>query len=99
MISGWIRYFGHLVTNLDRLKVTAYLNIVADHVNPVNLLLMAALGRIRCPKAQTVLKWLLQHGREFTVLKWSPQSPDHDSTGHGTIDGKSVEFIPVFKLC
>ncbi len=29
-----------------------------------------------CHKAQIISDWFLEHGNEFTLLKWPPQSPD-----------------------
>ncbi len=35
-----------------------------------------------CHKAQIISDWFLEHDNEFTLLKWSPQSPDLNPIEH-----------------
>ncbi len=35
-----------------------------------------------CHKAQIISDWFLEHDNEFTLLKWTPQSPDLNPTEH-----------------
>ncbi len=35
-----------------------------------------------CHKPQLISEWFLEHDNEFTLLKWSPQSPDLNPIEH-----------------
>ncbi len=35
-----------------------------------------------CHKAQIISDWFLEHDNELTLLKWPPQSPDHNPIEH-----------------
>ncbi len=67
------------------LNAAAYLSIVADHVHPfMTIVYPSSDGCFQqdnapCHKAQIILNWFLEHDNEFTLLKWSPQSPDLNS--------------------
>ncbi len=65
------------------LNATAYLSIVADHVQPfMTTVYQSSDGYFQqdnapCLKAQIISDWFLEHDNEFTLLKWPPQSPDN----------------------
>ncbi len=68
-------------------NATAYLSIVADHVHPFmttvyHLLMYFQQDNAPCHKAQIISDWFLEHDNEFTLLKWSPQSPDLNPIEH-----------------
>lgn len=50
--------------------ITAYLSILADHVHPFYLLMV------------TSKITFFEHANEFTVLKSTPKSPNHNPTKH-----------------
>jgi len=66
----------------------AYLRIVFDHAHPF----MATMypfsdGYFQqdngpCHKARIISNWFPEHDNEFTVLKWSPQTPDLNPIEH-----------------
>jgi len=64
------------------LNVTAYLSIVFEPVHPfMATMYPSSDGYIQqdnapCHKARIISNWFPEHDNEFTVLKWSPQSPD-----------------------
>ncbi len=78
----------HLVSIENRLNATAYLSIVADHVQPFMTTVFPSSDgyfwqdNAPCHKAQIISDWLLEHDSEFTLLKWSPQSPDLNPMEH-----------------
>ncbi len=37
---------------------------------------------VPCHKAQIISDWFIEHDNEFTLLKWSPQSPDLNPIEH-----------------
>ncbi len=71
-----------------RLNTTAYLSIIADHVHPFMTTVYPSSGgyfqQDNAPshKAQITSDWFLEHEDEFTLLKWSPQSPDLNPIEH-----------------
>ncbi len=88
-IFSW-HTLGPLVPIEHRLKLntTAYLSIVADHVHPfMTTVYPSSDGYFQqdnapCHKAQIISDWFLEHDNEFTLLKWSPQSPDLNPIEH-----------------
>ncbi len=42
----------------------------------LHLLMYFQQDNASCHKAQIISDWFLEHDNEFTLLKWSPQSPD-----------------------
>ncbi len=86
-IFSW-HTLGPLVPIVHRLNATAYQSIVADHVYPfMTTVYPSSDGYFQqdnapCHKAQIISDWLLEHDNEFTLLKWSPQSPDLNPIEH-----------------
>ncbi len=88
----WGIFFGTLWAPLvpieHRLNSTAYMSIVADHVHPfMTTVHPSSDGYFQqdnapCHKAQIISDWFLEHDNEFTLLKWSPQSPDLNLIEH-----------------
>lgn len=79
---------GHLIRMDKRLRITAYVSIVADQVLPV--LLMAHLNgggyfqpaNAPCHGVRIVQEWVQEHEEVFTWLKWHPESPDLNPIEH-----------------
>ncbi len=77
-----------LVPIEHRLKATAYLSIVSDHVHlfmtTVYHLLMSTSSRImhHVTKIKSSQTGFLNMTNEFTLLKWPPQSPDLNPIEH-----------------
>ncbi len=73
---------GPLVPIEHHVYATAYLSIVSDHVHPFMTTVYPSRDgyfqqdNAPCHKAQIISDWFLEHDKEFTLLKWSPQSPD-----------------------
>ncbi len=89
MVGGIFSWhtLGTLVPIKHCLNVTAYLSIVADHVHPFmttvyHLLMYFQQDNAPCHKAQIISDWFLEHDNEFTLLKYSPQSPDLNPIEH-----------------
>ncbi len=86
-IFSW-RTLGPLVPIEHGLNTTAYPSIVADHVHPfMTTVFRSSDGYIQqdnapCHKAQIISDWFLECDNEFTLLKWSPQSPDLNPIEH-----------------
>ncbi len=86
-IFSW-HTLGPLVPIEHRLNSTAYLSIVADHVHPFMTTVYPSsddyFQQDNAPrhKAQIISDWFLEHDNEFTLLKWSPQSPDLNPIEH-----------------
>ncbi len=86
-IFSW-HTLGPLVPIEHRLKATAFLSIVADHVHPfLTTVHPSSDGYFQqdnapCHKAQIILDWFLEHDNEFTLLKCPPQSPDLNPIKH-----------------
>ncbi len=79
---------GPLVPIEHRLNITVYLSIVADHVHHFMTTVYSSSDEYfqqdnaPCHKAQIISDWFLEHDNEFTLLKWTPQSPDLNPTEH-----------------
>ncbi len=88
-VMVWGIYSWHTLRPLvpieHHLYATAYLSIVSDHVHPfMTTVYPYSDGYFQqdnapCHKAQIISDWFLEHDNEFTLLKWSPQSPDLNS--------------------
>ncbi len=88
-VMVWGIYSWHTLRPLvpieHHLYATAYLSIVSDHVHPfMTTVYPSSDGYFQqdnapCHKAQIISDWFLEHDNEFTLLKWSPQSPDLNS--------------------
>ncbi len=83
MVGGILSWhtLGNLVPIDHRLNTTVYLSIVADHVHPFmttvyHLLMYFQQDNAPCHKDQIISDWFLEHDNEFTLLKWTPQSPE-----------------------
>ncbi len=79
---------GSLVPIEHYLNATAYLSIVADHVQPfMTTVYPSSDGYFQqdnapCHKAQIISDLFLEHDNEFTLLKWPPESPDLNPIEH-----------------
>ncbi len=85
-IFSW-HTLGPLVPIEHCLNATVYLSIVADHVHPFmttvyHLLMYFQQDNAPRHKDQIISDWFLEHDNEFTLLKWSPQSPDLNPIEH-----------------
>ncbi len=88
----WGIFFWHILGPVvpieHRLITTAYLSIVADHVNPFMTTVYPSSDdyfqqdNAPCHKAQIISDWFLEHDNEFTLLKCPPQSPDLNPIEH-----------------
>lgn len=82
------RTSGFLVPIKDYLNAAAYLGIVADHVSNFMTTLYPLSGgpfqgdTVPCHNTKIVADWFIEHGDEFFVLKWPPQSSDLDPIEH-----------------
>ncbi len=92
-LSQWfngifLALFGPLVPIEHCLNATAYLSIVADHVDPFMTTVYPSSNgyfqqhNAQYHKAQIISDWFLEHENEFTLLKWPPQSPDLNPKKH-----------------
>ncbi len=78
-IFSW-HTLGPLVPIEHHLNATAYLSIVADHVQPfMTTVYPSSDGYFQqdnapCHKAQIISDWFLEHDNEITLFKWPPQS-------------------------
>ncbi len=88
-----------------RLNATAYLSIVADHVHPFMTTVHPSSddysSRImQCHKAQIISDWFLERDNEFTLLKWSPQSPDLNPIEHfWDVNGRFASWMCSRQIC
>ncbi len=78
---------GPLVPIEHHLNTTVYLSIVAEHVHlfmttVYHLLMYFQQDNAPCHKDQIISDWFLEHDNEFTLLKWTPQSPDLNPIEH-----------------
>ncbi len=64
------------------------MSIVADHVHPFMTTVHPSSkdyfqqDNAPCHKAQIISDWFREHDKEFTLLKWPPQSPDFNPIEH-----------------
>ncbi len=86
-IFSW-HTLGPLVPIEHHLNTTAYPSIVADHVHPFMTTVYPSFDgyfqqdNAPCHKAQIISDWFLKHDKEFTLLKWPPQSQDLSPIEH-----------------
>ena len=79
---------GPLIRVHGRQNKTSYLNIVADQVHPVMLMIYPngngyfQQDNATCHTADIVKDWFAEHDRDFTLLPWPPQSPDLNPIEH-----------------
>lgn len=69
-------------------NATAYVGIVADHVLPLMVTVYPSSDSYfqqddaPCHKAYVTSNWFVEQDNDFTVLHWSPQSPDLNLVEH-----------------
>ncbi len=86
-IFSW-HTLGPLVQIEHHLNATAYLSIVANHVHPFMTTVYpysdGYFQKVNAPshRAQIISDVSLEHGNEFTLLKWHPQSPNLNPIEH-----------------
>ncbi len=105
-IFSW-HTLGSLVPIEHRLNTTAFLSIVADHVHPFMTTVYPSpdgyfqQDNAPCHKAQIISKWFLEHGNEFTLLKWPPKSPDLNPIDHFVMwwNGRFTSWMCSRQIC
>ncbi|KAJ8417767.1 hypothetical protein AAFF_G00226100 [Aldrovandia affinis] len=79
---------GPLIPIEHCLNATAYLSLVADCVHPFMVTVCPSSNgyfqqdNAPCHKAHVISSWFHEHDNEFSVLQWSPQSPDLSPIEH-----------------
>uniref|UniRef100_A0A669DC18 Rho guanine nucleotide exchange factor 10 n=1 Tax=Oreochromis niloticus TaxID=8128 RepID=A0A669DC18_ORENI len=90
-MSGWGKFSWHtlgpVVPNVHRLNTTSYQSVDHGHA-------FVSTDTTSCLKAQIVSNWFLEHDDEFTVVTWTPQSPDLNP---GKVNPYSVIDITSFQ--
>lgn len=83
-----IYLLGPFIPVKDCLNTTAYLGIVADHIQPLKITVYPSSDdyflqqdNASCHKAQIISNWFLEQDNEFTVLQWPPQSIQKSTFG------------------
>ncbi len=89
-VMVWGIFYWHTLGPLapieHNLNATAFLSIVTMSIHLwlqcTHLLMLLQQDNAPCHKAQIISDWFLEHDNEFTLLKWSPQSPDLNPIEH-----------------
>nr|KAF6324824.1 hypothetical protein mMyoMyo1_008290 [Myotis myotis] len=79
---------GPLIRVGQRLNSTTYLSIIADQVHPIMLMAYPngdgffQQDNVPCHGAHIVQEWFQEHEGDFTLIRWTPQSPDLNPIEH-----------------
>ncbi|GFT21670.1 transposase domain containing protein [Trichonephila clavipes] len=81
-------FLGPVTVVEQTMNATGYLNIIADQLHPyMASVFPAGNGMFQqdntpCHKANIVLEWFQEHGAEFQLTSWPPNSPDLNQIEH-----------------